>query len=340
MPDIRVFDASVFESYANLQSFFNRSPAIQEVLSKKNEPYSGIPIPLNANLACRWRVCQMTTAPFRWALAIFLKISAAGLACCGFSGRAKDLKRCAIHLIIGFDVFSNETTKVAMIMASENHPNKEGEIVNTHPLIPESQSPVSVTKRTYSSVHNHEIRFNYKQGICRGISNWFLYLYLKTKNQFPDPRAHMAALGEQFKNGGGMDPTLLQSIFLRKGKLLDLKIGTQPAHSTTVRHPVSSIEHPPHRWKTSSTEMIDQLKTLPPGAYTVRVPSHRMAFVKIDDRLGFFFNPNEGIIEICGNELGEKLYTQITYALKNVEEAVSSTLLRGNVYFEQVTLRS
>ncbi|MGC2595984.1 MAG: hypothetical protein WA347_06870 [Rhabdochlamydiaceae bacterium] len=339
MPDIRVFDASVFESYANLQSFFNRSPAIQEVLSKKNEPYSGIPIPLNANLACRWRVCQMTTAPFRWALAIFLKISAAGLACCGFSGRAKDLKRCAIHLIIGFDVFSNETTKVVRIMASKNGPNKEGEIVNTHPSIPESRAAEKVRKRTYSHLQNNEIKFNHKKGICRGMSFWFVYLYLKTKNQFPDPRAHMAALGEQLINGGGMDPTLLQTLKLRKGKLLNLKRGTQPIHSTTVDYPIKLIEHPTHRWKANSTEMIGQLKTLPPGAYSVGIPYHQMAFVKIDDRLGYFFNANKGIIEICGNELGEKLYGQVNSALKDVEGAISSTVV-GKVCFEPATLRS
>jgi hypothetical protein len=38
MAETRVFNKSIFESYANLQTFFNRSNAIQEVLEKKIYP--------------------------------------------------------------------------------------------------------------------------------------------------------------------------------------------------------------------------------------------------------------------------------------------------------------
>jgi hypothetical protein len=332
MPETRIFNASILENYANLQNFFNQSQAIQEVLTEKDKPYSGIPIPLDSNLACKWQVCQIVTSPLRWILAVFLKTVAAGFEHCGSSQIAKDMKNWSVHLIIGFDAFSNETTKVFRIAASINDPNKEGKIVNEHPSVPESRVAVSVRERTFCSIYK-KIKFGHHQGICRGMSFWFLYLYLKTKDQFSDPRAHMTALGEQFKNGGGMDPTLLQSIFLRTGDLLNLKIGTQSA-SESVR--TQLIEHTPDQWRSNSTDILLQLRAMPVGAYAVGLPRHQTALVKINDRLGFFFDPNHGIIAIQGPELAQKLYEKISHTLKTTGDGREF----AHVDIEPVTLRT
>jgi hypothetical protein len=319
MPETRIFNESVLQSYANLQSFFNRSPAIQEVLSKKDEPYSDIPIPIHTKLDFKWQVCQIATSPFRWILAVFLKTVAEGLTCCGPSHLAKDMKNWSVHLIVGFDAFSNETTKVAKITASMNHPNQAGKIVNEHPSIPESRVAISVRERTFCCLYK-KIKFGHYQGICRGESFWFLNLYLKTKDQFSDPRAHMAALGEQFKDGGGMDPTLLQSIYLGNGELLNLKIGTQSATEILPR----SLRHTTDNWRSNSANIIRQLKAIPVGAYAVGVPVHQTAFVKVDNQLGFFFDPNHGIIEIQGPELAEKLYERVSRTLKETGDGKRS----------------
>ncbi len=334
MPETRIFNESVLQNYANLQGFFNRSLAIQEVLSKKDELYSDIPVPFDPNLDCKWQVCQIATSPFRWILAVFLKAVAAGLDCCGSSHLAKDMKNWSVHLIIGFDAFSNETTKVAKITASMNHPNREGKIVNEHSSIPESRVATSIREQTFCFLYK-KIKFGHYQGICRGMSFWFLYLYLKTKDQFSDPRAHMAALGEQFKNGGGMDPTLLQSISLGTGELLNLKIGTQSAVETSCR---KLIEHTPDRWRSNSANIVRQLQAMPVGAYAVGLPCHQTAYVKINDQLGFFFDPNHGIIEIQGPDLAQKLYERVSRSLKGTGDGITSFTL--HVDFEPVTLRT
>lgn len=337
MPETRVFKESVLENYANLQNFFNQSPAIQEVLSKKGEPYSDIPVPVNASLDYKWQVCQYATTPFRWILAAYLEIIAAGLDCCNSTQLAKDMKNWSVHMIIGFDAFSNETTKVLRVASSINRPNQAGKIVNEHPSIPESRVATSVRERTFCSFYK-KIKFGHYQGICRGESFWFLYLYLKTKDQFSDPRAHMAALGAQFKNGGGMDPTLLQSISLGTGELLNLKIGTQSAAGTTCR---KLIEYTPEQWRSRSADILRQLKAMPAGAYAVGLPVHQTAYVKINDQLGFFFDPNRGIEEIQGPEHDQKLYERVSHTLKTTgDRSDEYTSLTLHVDFEPVTLRA
>jgi hypothetical protein len=334
--------------------FFNRSGAIQEVLNKKNKPYSGIPVPVNAKLNGKWQVCQIVTAPFRWVLVIVLKAVAAGFKCCGPSQIAKHLKNCSKHLKIGFEICSEEATKLFKITNSQNSPNREGKIVQRHPPIPESRVTPSLIYRTFCPIH-HEINFNHGSGgICRGLSSWFLNLFLKTKNQFNDPRSHMAALGKQFKNGGGMDPVLLQNIYLHTGDLLNLKIGTQPADANrlpitpeqirnmpagTYDVPIELIQSTLSQWR-SNSEMIHQLRNIPTGAYAVSLPFHSVAFVKINDALGYYFDPNHGIIEIQGNELAEKLYEQVCISSNECEEAGNTDTSRERVSFTPVTLRT
>jgi hypothetical protein len=271
-------------------------------------------------------VCQLATAPFRQILAIFLKTAAEGFAYCGSSQVAKELKHWSIHVLIGFHAFSNETTKVSKIVSSINAPNKQGKIVNEHPSIPESQVATSVRERTFCSIYR-KIKFDNYKGICRGMSVWFLRLYLETKEQFSDPRAHMAALGEQFEEGGGMDPTLLQSLFIDTGEILNLKVDIE---SNLVKHTFN-------QWRSDSKEMIRQLKTLPCGAYTIVLPVHQTAFIKINDCLGYFFDPNSGIIEIQGSQLAEKLYDRVSHSLKATGNGTGKD---PYVTFRTITLRT
>ncbi len=334
MGDTRVFNATVFDSYSNLQNFFYTSPSIQKVLKRKNEPYAGIPWTIDNNLDCQWRVCQMATAPFRWILAIFIRITAAGFDGCGSKQMAKGLKHRAVQLIIGFDALA--TTKVSKIASFQNHPNKKGKIVNEHPPIPESRVPQNVKEITFRK--DNAIKFGHHRGICRGIVDWFLYLYLNTKDQFSDPRAHMAALSKQFRNGGGMDSTLLQSVVLKDGKLLDLKIGTQPEFSYDINRE-SIVSATPKEWQTNPAEMIRQLKTLPVGCYCFWAPTHATAFIKINDQLGYFLNPNDDLIEIEGQELAEKLYKQFSAVVKKHDGSDSDLDFVPRIHIMPTTLR-
>jgi hypothetical protein len=320
MSTVRVFNESVFDSYASLQSFFLQSNAINEVLSRKDKVYSKVLSPLEPNLCFIWEVCQLLTFPYRWLTSTVLDIISKIAKVLGATGFAKQAKIASQYLDIGFDLYSENQTELFRIKDTRNGPNSDGQIVINTPFIPESQIlDPRVKKRTFCEIHNG-ISFNHRLGICRGMRDWFLYLYLKTKDQFSDPRAHIDTLGRQFSNGGSIESTLLHSIFLRKGKLLGLKIGTQPAQSRDCQFASYLLWETSADWLSLSRDLSFDLGNLSEGAYGIGIPKHAVAYVKIHNTLGYFFDPNHDIIEINGPEQGEKLYQLVSDALQETGE--------------------
>lgn len=319
----RVWSGSVVQSYANLQNFISESDAISQVLSRKDKPCTRTFNPLNPNLALRWKVCQVTTAPFRYLVAIVLEIISGAAWCVGAKAVRKSSKDSARFFEIGFNVYSQEPTQLFRIKNSINDHNEEGQIVaNTAPIPPDSITDPKMKKRTFS----HGVKFNNNNGICRGISEWFMYLYLNTKDQFTDSRAHMRALGKQFVSGGGYEAALLQSINAKKGKVLGLKAGIQRPHEVEKE----LHKFPTTNWRSNKRDMVQHLKNLPAGAYIIGVPRHATAYVKINDNLGFFFDSNEGIVEINGPTQAEEFYELISETHRRIGDFASSALNRFN----------
>jgi hypothetical protein len=81
-------------------------------------------------------------------------------------------------------------------------------------------------------------------------------------------------------------------------------------------------------------------KNEPVGAYAVGLPQHQTAFVKVDDELGYFFDPNHGIIEIQGPELAEKLYDRVSTTLLKTGDGADIAHLTFHIDFIPVTLRA
>lgn len=362
MPNGRVFNKSIVESYATLKNFLSQSDAIEQVLSKKDTVYTKSLIarepffPWNSSLPWRWRACQFVTFPLRAYLQSLLHgmwAYASGIYQLTSLEAAHRLAKVMMigerRLNAGFAYFSDEPTKVFSLKTAVNRTNSQGNIIRKTPAIPRASiTDPKIKKRTYLD----GIGFNFI-GYCWGMSVWLIYLYLKTRSQFTDPRAHMAALGQQFTRGAGMDPALLQCIYLRKGKLLGLKIGTQPkrAHAI-VQWPLVSgactalvqsllgiplFEQKPSEWNSSSEEIVRKLQTLPPGAYAVGVPKHGTAYIKINDRLGYFFDPNEGITEIQGDKVGEKLHGLISEVIDYCPKSGYDTSLGKAIWMVQVS---
>lgn len=317
MDDDRIFDSSVLNSYASLQNFYLRSNAIEEVLSRREKPFTKVLIPLKANLTGKWAVCQLVTSPFRWILALALKMISKVAECFEAMRFSKGAKIGARQIEAGFAIYSNEPTKLFHFRTTTNKPNEPGKAIYNQPFIPQNRiTDLKLLTRLWTV--NNGIRFN-SPGICYGMSYWFLYLFLKTQAQFSDPRVHMSALSKQFANGGGVDAVLLQSLCLRKGKLLGLKIGTQPLR-THNQLPFPLIRHTPNEWNSAAEAMANKLQNLPAGAYSIGVPRHQTAYIKYDDTLSYFFDPNHGFTEISGINQGAELYHLITKALKETGE--------------------
>jgi hypothetical protein len=317
----RAWDSSVVHSYSKLKNYFIESYAINQVVSKKHKRTTRTLNPLNPNLAFKWRVCNIATFPLRLPLLIILVLISKISSLAGKNKVRTYTRDGARFLYRGFNTYSQEPTKIFRLHWAQNGPDKRGDIVNNTPFIPMSQIPdEKVHNRTFCSIYRG-VKFNHQNGICRGMCDWFMYLYLNTKEQFSDPRSHMCMLGKQFKNGGGQEPTFLQSINIKKGKLLGLKVGTQNVGSPSkCLHKWATVE-----WNSRKSEMVQQLQNIPPGVYSTWVPRHATAYIKIHDSLGFFFDPNHGITEINGPSQGEQLYTLISTALSNTGESKTAS---------------
>ncbi len=299
---ISIFDSSVLNNYQNLYSFFKNSNAVNEVLENKNKPYTKPLAPLNPNLKLHWHVCQLVTAPFRTLSAcVFIVLGKLALAVRAVNV-AKGARRLSDIFSAGFHFCSDEATKIFKIKNSINAPGPLGQQIYQHPFIPESQiTDPEIKKRTFSKLGG--IKFN-NEGLCRGMSHWFIYLYHKTRGECSDPRRQMSSIGKQFQQGAKAEPALLQSLYVRGGKLLDMKINPSPW--------ACSFD----TWKQSKTQLIGQLQNMASGAYYVGLPGHGIAYVKCNEKLSYLFDPNYGIVEIRGDAAGAKLYELIEYSLR------------------------
>jgi hypothetical protein len=125
----------------------------------------------------------------------------------------------------------------------------------------------------------------------------------------------MRAIGKEFKNGAGIEASLLQVLDLGKGKLLDLAIETQWQFNDHPHFNFSGKD-----WNTSPEATIERLKKIPVGAYHLSLPGHSTAFVKVNDRLSYFFDPNFGITEINGVDVEKQLYALILKSVATIED--------------------
>lgn len=229
-----------------------------------------------------------------------------------------------------------------LIGRAYNGPNEEGSIINEQPpILVEQLSDTRVVKRTFFSIHDGQILFDHQLGICRGMSIWFLTLYLKTSHLFSLPKVHMAALSEQFEQGGGMEATLLQTLDVHNGKLLDLKIGNQPhkhdARFERKRDCIPILKFSFEQWVEAKPAVTHAFEDwLPNGAYLFRLQGHNTAWIKISYNLSYFFDPNFGVFEVKGALMGSDLVRLIDQSMDDAEISINDPFLE----IVPVTLRS
>lgn len=332
-----IFNLSVVESYDSLRHFFNGQEAIDEILKKKDQVHSKTLQRINAELPFHWQVCQDLSYPLRLISAYVLTILGKWMKKLHLPLISRQLKDLSKEFRTGFNVLSIDTTAIFTLKATVNCPNLSGKEVNDHPDIPISSIPDPLVRRQFfdDDIAAGRIPLYQKQGICKGISEWFCYLYLKTKDQFKDPRQHMAALGKYFAKGGGPEATLLQSMVIDRGGLLGLRFGMDDRRG--VLYSASS-------WKSSSPEThAETFQKFSAGVYQFFVLNHAVTYIKINDQLGFLFDPNRNIKEFHGPAQGTKLHAAIQYTYDYVEQLNTQFALKNEgidgVYYQLVRLR-
>lgn len=192
----------------------------------------------------------------------------------------------------------NPANKVTLIGQTENYSQKN---------IPEVQSdqPIEVTDPKLQKQTSSHLKLSTK-GICRGMSAWFVYLYLQTKHLYGDAQKHMLSLSKIFADGAPIEATLLQSV-LNNGGIIDLNFGAPGFFDPNPVQTIALMESKGKRQIANPLLVEKELDNLKAGAYFCYFPNHAITFVKISSNLCYFFDPNAGILEFAGPQLGAEL---------------------------------
>lgn len=268
----------------------------------------------------------------------------------------------AVNQVLAYQPDGDQTVVATGVLETmtrtKNNPNHTLEAVKAVYLQTISEHSLRDPRvKSRVCIRSGQVGFRHDKGICGGEVKWFIYLYHRTKSQFGDNvHEQMRALGKQFEEGGGVEPLLLQSILLKKGKLLDFKFGaplkdlkgtgvlrgiylkirsSQPIgliHKTVeilasnpneMANP-SDLDKMDAVWKKPEQELIRQLQDLPGGTWYIRLfikdgrPfNHGVGYVRVGSELGYYFDPNFGIIAIHGSEQGRYLYPLMNWSAQN-----------------------
>jgi hypothetical protein len=257
------FQPQVIQSQAMLQNFMSGQAEVAEILrgGKVQPVYSGC-CPLIEE--CYYLFCEVILTVGSHLTHLF-----------GMTDLSRRLWVFSRHAI--YDATAIKTHRVFQ----ENFLTKSA---NTHRLFDEPAYLQPATK-TYLPTYPEpgSVQWFHSQGVCRGMSLWFVYLYLKTKLKFRDVEQHLKAVGEQFKDGAPVQSALLQSL------------QTRPAHELLhLRAQESQIVT---RGQTED-QILSQLQARPPGIYGVYTSCHQVVYIKADNSRQFLFEPNKGTLKL------------------------------------------
>lgn len=203
-------------SFSELKRFFVDSPQIEEVLKHSHESFS-VTSRATQRLNSRWYVCQIATAPFRQIASVFLRALSSSCNLIGLKSAEKKLEEKITSLQEGFI-----DTKLANIHIADSLNCYDGKLDFTGDV---DSKIFSMAKKMYVN-QNSQIEWRrLSQGVCQGMSIWFLYLYFKTRSSFQDQKTHIAFLSNLFAKGAEVEAALLQVFDLGKTvEFLDLTI--------------------------------------------------------------------------------------------------------------------
>lgn len=165
------------------------------------------------------------------------------------------------------------------------------------------------------------VRLYREEGGCRGGTEWFATLVLMTQEAFAgkDIGAHLVAVAKQFETGYSSEAALLAT-FTQAQRLL----GTQASlQKEEVLRPYELDKDEP--------ACLAKLEALDAGIYCVGVPNHRLVYIKVDEKEGYLWDPNPGLIDLSGADHQQLLLKEVKKT--HVEGSFATT-----IYFEKMTL--
>lgn len=131
----------------------------------------------------------------------------------------------------------------------------------------------------------------HKDGLCRGMCFWFIYLYFKTQGSFTDPEQHVRAIGQQFEQGAPRQAAFLHSLMVLPSLYDLLRLNVREENS---KFKVA---------ETTPEQIFHEFQSRAPGVYGIYTPSHQVVYIKVDDDRQYLFDPNTGCIKITSDKL-------------------------------------
>lgn len=157
------------------------------------------------------------------------------------------------------------------------------------------------------------------EGVCRGASLWFIYLFLKTKNFFPDPKKNLLAVSQQFITGMPKQATILQA-FDRVEAFLKLRKYNQESQN------ISLYELDAHA-ESARTKM----HSLPQGIFRVGCYRHSLVYIKLSEGEQYVWDPRCGLMPTSADQL-LKMIKKYYYKPGDPSSHISFDLYENRLY--------
>lgn len=227
-----IFSAQVLNSIDNLRAYMAGSAAIAQINQQAQAPIPSAA----AKLSGRWDViCLEVQSTFLDIYAIFLTATSWVLYGIG----ATDLyKRC--HL-------ASRHAMSSSLFLHHYHRHQERFLIQSlachrldtsdvymHPSLPPGQGGPFELRNLSGNLLGAE--FFHSKGICRGMANWFFYLYYQTQNPFSSMDEHIKAVSQQFEKGAPAEAALLHTLNEEASdQLLNLHTELDVLHCDPIR---------------------------------------------------------------------------------------------------------
>ena len=265
------FRPEILHSLPEFKQFFRGDEELDAIRGRAGSPR---PVLLGGVWQITWLILS---TPLKFLTSLFLTLIAPLARVLGASDLAIQME------VLGGQLLSELLPLIAYVEEGENYLaplfNVYAFSASSVYLAPPIQAAsLQETPEIYETVEGFDSVHFYQKGVCRGMSNWFAYLYLQTQNDFDDPETHLCAVASSFFSGASSQAALLQALYFPE-TLLGLKV--IPGNEIPYRQ--NSID--------------EAFQNAEPGVYFVEVPYHRLLLFKTGDA-DYLANPSEGVVRL------------------------------------------
>lgn len=307
------FTPQLLDSAVHLRAYLSGQEAIDQINRQAANPIPSAASKLND----RWEVFKREVdSTFQDIYTLFLSALSSLLNCIGATDLAK---RChvASRQAMASTLFLTHYNEIGnnFLMPSLNTHRTDTNDLYLHPPLEPGSHPLFEIRDING--RNQGVNFFHRHGVCRGMANWFLYLYFQTQAQFTDSDEHIKAVTQQFEAGAPQEASLLHSLNEEATtQLLNLDRQLDVLHCDPM--------------VLTDQQIADQLCALPPGAYALYSSSHRVNWINLGESRGYFYNPSFGSDRVQGIE-------DLTKCVKEFVKTHHVTPLTRNLLIDRIS---